>query len=305
MQSKIFFTGERYNYWMCKVEGQSCNVEMSMDPQEIEKDIEGIEEKLNKINTDLENLKKEKKDSKDSAKLTAIQNKILTAESQYRTEYTKGRKLEELYNYCERYIRIKYRIARLKDVYSREETMCIHILNDGKEDGIIVTSISKLDADIAKLERFGIFLSASYLVDELVKIIRDNYFDIAVTERTYIGNDVPENVVVEFVSMCRDRIMEDEGDKGDKGNKENKENNYLSDDKCFYDVRCTEINAWYKESPYQRYTLREIKEAMVIYEFMAKPTKGRLDNTINGQKVIRFIKDKMDSMDNGEENKNE
>ena len=289
MPSKIFFSGEKYKYWECTMGEQSCTIIMSMDPQKTELELQQIENEVRKSDAELEDLINQRNeiDKKDTAKLSEIQNKILTAENKRRTEYSKGRKLEEQYNIYERYSRITYDISRLKDRYSREESIRIQIKNDDKYDGIIMTDISRLDVDIVKLEKFGISLNASY-VDELVKIIKNKYFYITAEEREYIDNGVPEEVVKEFVSMCCQRMSSNIKD---------------AKDKDYYDVKTTDLGSWYKETPFQRYTLREIKEAMIIYGYMGAPNKGRLDNTIDGQKVVRFIKSKIDSMFKEEENK--
>ena len=130
-------------------------------------------------------------------------------------------------------------------------------------------------------------MQPSYL-DELAKIICAHYFDMAVTERNYIDNEIPNGVIQKFAEFCRQKMGKDLQD-------------YLSHDKQHYDVKTTEVNDWYKESPVRRYTFRDIKEALIIYEYVDKPTKGRTDCTIGGQKVIRFFTSVLDKISYGED----
>lgn len=280
------FTEEKYKYWEYSVKDKNCIINMiHVDVDEKEKELNTVVEKIKQMSQEHKALQEKRDKEKDSAKkkesnidLLAVQNKINAARA-------KGIKAEKELEVFKRYYRITYNITRLKDKYSRQEAIHIQILNDDIEDGIIITSTSDVDNDINKLEKFGISLYPTYL-DELVKIIKDKYFDIAYTERSYIDNDVPVNAVDAFANLCREEIKKNP-------------DAYIKKSEMHYDVPHKELNEWYKDSQFRRFTLSELKEALVIHGYMDTPTKGRLDNTIEGQKVVRFIKNIMDNGDSG------
>lgn len=283
-----FFTNEKYEYWECSVTGQFCNIKMiDMDTEEKEKELQQIIGKVQEYSKEKEELKRKKKATKDNGELSVLNRKILDIESQYRTEYAKGKREEEKLDCYRRYSRIIYQIIRLKDIYSREEAVLIQVINKDIEDGMIITSTSKIAEDIYKLEKYGIAMSPLYF-DELAKIIKSNYFDIEITERDYIDNEIPQKVIQVFAESCREKMG---------SNLEN----YLAKDKVHYDVRTTDLSAWHKESPVRRYALKDIKEAMIIYGYVDKPTKGRTDCTIGGQKVIRFYRNIIDKIEYAED----
>lgn len=283
-----YFTDEKYKYWECEVKDTCADVKMKTEEEK--ETLDDIIKNVKKYADSKKEWKEKKKAAKNDKELSEINRELLTAESKYREEYAKGKREEEKQVYYNRYHQIKYQITRLKDIYSREEVIHIQVLNDCIEDGVVITSTSKIGEDIYKLEKYGISMSPLYF-DELAKIIKDRYFDIKITERDYIDNEIPQNVIKVFVEFCRQQMgatLED----------------YLAKDGEHYDVKTTDLSAWYKESPFQRYLLRDIKEALIIYGYVGKPTKGRTDCTIGGQKVIRFYKDKLDKI-KYEEDENE
>lgn len=283
-----YFTDEKYKYWECEVKGTYADVKMKTEEEK--ERLESIIKKVEDYKREKEKLKKEKEDTVDDKRLSEINRDLLTAESKYREEYAKGKREEEKQVYYNRYHPIKYKITRLKDIYSMEEAIRIQVFNNDIEDGVVITSTSKIGEDIYKLEKYGISMSPLYF-DELAKIIKDHYFDIEITKREYIDNEITEYAIKAFVKFCCHQMgatLED----------------YLAKDGKHYDVKTTDISAWYKESPFQRYLLHDIKEALIIYGYVGKPTKGRTDCTIGGQKVIRFYKDKLDEIKD-EEDENE
>lgn len=283
-----FFTNEKYAYWECEVEGKICTVKMiEMDTEEAEKELEDIKKTVQDLNQKKNELKKKKEEQLKkncSEEETAnIHRQSLEIESKYRTAYAKGKREEEKLLYFNRYSNITYEITRLKDIYSSEEAIHIQALNKGVANGIIVTSTSKIGEDIYKLEKYGISMTPLYF-DELAKIIKDNYFDVECTDREYIDNEIPKKVIKIFVEMCRQKMGEDIKE-------------YLAKDTIHYDVETKTLKEWYLESPMRRYSLTEIKEAMIIYGYTEKPNKGRTDCTIANKKVVRFHKNIMDNID--------
>lgn len=294
-----YFTNEEYAHFECSVAGAVCDIKM------IDMDIKGKEDELDKIVGSLIELSEEKEELKkrrdklrkkggdeaeNNDEVSRIQRELLDKESQYRTGYAKGKREEEKLTYYKRYKEIKYQITRLKDTYSREEAVRIQILNNGIEDGMIITSTAKMAEDIYKLEKYGIAMSPLYF-DELAKIIKNHYFIIGITERDYIDNEISKIAIRAFTEFCLGKMGSDL-------------ESYLAKDKVHYDVKTTDLSAWYRESPFRRYALREIKEAMIIYGYVDRPTKNRTDCTIDGQKVIRFHKSIIDEIGNAED-KNE
>lgn len=279
-----FFTKEKYNYWECTIDNKICIVKMiDMDTETLKNELNEIIESVQNLEKEKAELQKERKAANDNDEVSKINRKILDIESQYRNEYAKGKAIEDKLGYYSRYSHIVYEVMRLKDIYSREEAVRIQILNNDIEDGFIITSTNKIGEDIYKIEKYGISMSPLYC-DELAKIIKHNYFDIKPTEREYIDNEVPEKVVQAFIEFCRQKM----GKTMEK---------YLSKNGLYYDVETKDITSWHKECPMRRYGLKDIKEAMVIYGYVSKPTKGRTDCTINGQKVLRFYKNIMDNLE--------
>lgn len=279
-----FFTKEKYSYWQCSVDNKKCTVSMiAMDSEELDRELNKAIENVQKFEKEKSDLQSQRKNAKDNEEVSKINRKILDVESQYRTVYANGKTLEDKIGYYKRYNSIVYEVMRLKDIYTREEAVRIQIINNGIVDGCIITSTNKIGEDIYKLEKYGISMSPLYF-DELAKIIKNNYFDIEPTEREYIDNEISENAVQAFVEFCRQKMGKTLGD-------------YISKDGVYYDVKTTDITSWYKECPVRRFNLRDIKEALIIYGYVSKPTKGRTDCTINGQKVLRFCKEIMDKIE--------
>ena len=278
-----FFTKENYNYWRACVTENRWIVQMiEMDTKEQEKVLQQIIDKVQAYDKRKNELKTKRRNTIVSDELSRINREILDIENQYRIAYAEGKGLEEKLSYYNRYHQITYQITRLKDIYSRQEAVRIDILNKGVEDGCIITSSSEIGEDIYKLEKYGIAMSPLYF-DELAKIIKSNYFEIEPTERDYIDNEISQTTTEVFVDFCRQKMGR-------------KIEDYLSSDNDYYDVKTTDITSWYKECPLRRYSLRDIKEAMIIYGYVSKPTKGRTDCTIAGQKVIRFYRNIMDKL---------
>ena len=277
-----FFTDTKYAYWEWETDNETYTVKMK------DIDIPKAEEQINQLVDTVKELQKKReelikqKESCDETQLSKINFAVLDIESQYRNAFSKGKRLEEKCQVYKRYCKIAYQIVRLKDVYSRQEAIYLQIMNDGEGDGVIISNTSKIAEDIYKVENYGISMQPSYL-DELAKIICAHYFDMAVTERNYIDNEIPKGVIQKFAEFCRQKMGKDL-------------QVYLSHDKPHYDVKTTDLNDWYKESPVRRYTFRDIKEALIIYEYVDKPTKGRTDCTIGGQKVIRFFTSVLDKI---------
>ena len=60
--------------------------------------------------------------------------------------------------------RFSFKIERYKDEVTREESLKVLSILDGKENGSIVTSILNLSDDIKQLKRFGVVLGIHIIV---------------------------------------------------------------------------------------------------------------------------------------------
>ena len=168
-------------------------------------------------------------------------------------------------------------VERLKDIYSRMESVSVKIFSNGVEDGKIVSTVSKIKEDIYKLGEYGLFLPAPYS-DELAQIIIDIYFDLKPIERFFIENNVSETAIRAFYEMCIS-LVEEYFD----SNEQSKDNEFkkiiLKDG--YYCVPVARFNKWYSESRFKRYSNTELREALIIHNY-ATANNGRNDYNVTG-----------------------
>lgn len=269
-----YFINKKYQYWTCDVNKATCTVKMKdMDIEQEENELKELDNEAKKIMEKIKDIRKNKSNSDK----TKVNLDVLDAESQYRKLNSDGKNKEEKVQVYTRNSNIIYEVNRLKDIMTSEEVILIQANRDGIDNGRIVTSITKISQDIKKLEKFGICMPKKYF-DELANIITDNYFDIECTHREYVENDIPEQVIKIFVQICCQNMKDNL-------------NEYLSADEKHYDVRTTTLKEWHSDCFARKYSLTDIKEAMVIYGFTDKPNRGRTDCNIGNQRVVRFNKD--------------
>lgn len=289
-----YFTNNSYKYWK-RVEQENkriCDIKMiEEDIEKIEEDLELLKEIVIEYDNEIKVLIDKKENEDDTTKKSDIEKDIIKTQNLRKAAFDKGKKGEETIYLNKRYGNITFRLQRLKDIDTREEALSIQILDGQNGDGIIITSISKIDVDINKLEKYGILFSAVKL-DELVKIIMDNYFNIEIEERDFIGSEIRQEVIEEFVYFCYQKMK-------------SKLNSILSKEKDYYDLKTTDLSKYHKESRFvNKYALKDIKAAMFIYGYLGKPDRGRGDNNVNNQRVVRFHRAVIDELKKQEE-KNE
>lgn len=180
-----------------------------------------------------------------------------------------------------------FEVVRLKDKETKQEKLIISIYygkgnGDGKGEsyGELHTSIGKLSSDIIRLYDFGINLKRKDLV-ELAKIISDNFYELPLKWKELLGNNVPEETVIEIVSYFKDYI---------------KQEKIEIKNKC-YNIQVKDFSKEYRDSTFA-YDEKQVREALRIYGF-TNCDKNRNDKVVKldgktGEKCISFFADKID-----------
>lgn len=265
---------DKYRYWNIKAEEDNCKISL--------KETEDIEDKIAKVREKLDNVSKERdaaKDKRDKAteeERTNYRYQYYAKDNEFVAVKAELCQLEEHYKIKKRNCGLELKIQRLKDMYSRKESIGVIILYNGIEDAQIASTVSKINEDIYKLEEYGIYLTPPYC-DELATIIRDKYFDIKATERQFIDNDIPKETIISYLKMCCEELVECGQQYIDKNNE-------------YYNIPVKEFKKWYDTSAYRKFTLTSIKEALIIHGY-AKGNKGRNERTVaNVGKVVSLRK---------------
>lgn len=232
-----------------------------------------------KLAREISLLNSKRKKEIDENKRKVLNNDYLVADSQYKTACADLKRLEELKLIVDRNKDTRFRVTRLKDVYSRKEALCIDIIRHGIEDGKLISKSTKILEDIYQLEDFGVYMTVPCF-DELARVIREKYFELMAIDREYIENDLPEVIVKQFVELCVEHWKED-----DAVVINNTASNLLY-------VPVSIIKEWHNDSAYRRFSLTDIKEALAIYGY-TKTNAGRNDYTDRKHgKVIAFWSDR-------------
>lgn len=251
----------------------------------LQKEIQAMEEKHEKLEKELN------QNNITSKKRTELQNEKMNCANDCKVNKAKLANQEEIYRVYEINENNYLEIQRVKDRYSRKEGIVITLFVNKKEDARIATTISRVREDIRKLAEFGVYIT-SRLYDELELLIRDAYYYIYIQEREYIDNDIPTGAVEEFVEMCHEQIQMQMGDEQEDSKKE-----IVKKDGC-YCIPVKIFQEWYDESPYRRFPLKDLKEALKVYGY-TKCNTGRLDYTVAGKgKVIALRMDKLEGEKN-------
>ena len=249
-----------------------------------EEKADNVKTRISQLEDDLKELKKRRDDQADGGKKENERKEVnadyLSAESELRQARANYSRFSEAVETARHNQNIRFKITRLKDVYSRKEALCIEIFRDDKPDGRLLSSSQKIGEDIYELEEYGICMTPPCF-DSLARCIRKVYFDLIPQEREYIQNDVPEAAVKQFVKSC---IVQWEEEK----------DAVRDTDGSLICVPVAKIKEWYNDSSCRQFSLTDIKEALSIYGY-TKTNAGRNDYTVSGLgKVIAFWKDKIE-----------
>lgn len=268
-----FFIKDNYKYWE-KSENTATFKLKSINVEEVEKSLEKMHEEL--VSLEKEKSKKSAglKQTNDAAK---SMNEIYELDTKIKKIVADGRHKEEGLVQFNRIGSLLFIVTRLKDKYTRKEAIAISIQNNGADNGKVITSISNIAEDVYKLEQFGVYLTPPY-ADELAKIIMNNYYEMPVIEQEYIENDVPLEMITEFIKVCSQfDILK-----------------YINEkDKRYIDIPVSDFKSIHNDSVFRKYNLTDIKEALSIYGF-AYTNAGRNDYTKAGTgKVVRLFTEKI------------
>lgn len=268
-----FFIKDNYKYWE-KSENTATFKLKSINVEEVEKSLEKMHEEL--VSLEKEKSKKSAglKQTNDAAK---SMNEIYELDTKIKKIVADGRHKEEGLVQFNRIGSLLFIVTRLKDKYTRKEAIAISIQNNGADNGKVITSISNIAEDVYKLEQFGVYLTPPY-ADELAKIIMNNYYEMTVIEQEYIENDVPLEMITEFIKVCSQfDILK-----------------YINEkDKRYIDIPVSDFKSIHNDSVFRKYNLTDIKEALSIYGF-AYTNAGRNDYTKAGTgKVVRLFTEKI------------
>ncbi len=266
--------------WNDRYDDEKTTVYISLaNDSDLESQIIERKKELNEIAENLKELNEQRKKESDENKRKIFTNKYLGADSEYKKLNAELKRLEELRLITERNKDTEFKMSRLKDIYSRKEALCIDILRQGVEDGKIISSSTKIEEDIYKLEEFGVYMTVPCF-GEMARHAKDIFFDLKVLEREYIENTIPEDIAKQFVRLCATHWKEDASAVID-----NTANNLLY-------VPVSTIKEWHNDSAYRRFPLTEIKEALALYGY-TKTNAGRNDYTDRkAGKVIAFWNDR-------------
>lgn len=281
---------QQYRYWSVELENKNCVIDLRTNDN-VEALIEETSEKLKILESEKAELKK-KRDKAMAEERASIGVDYLAKESQYMETKSVLSKLEEHNKVHKRNKDMCIKVQRLKDKYSRKESVRVVLLIGGVEDARLNSTSTKIKDDIYKLEEYGVYLTPPYY-DELAKIIRDIYFDIEVEEGEFIDNDIPTETVKAIVKMC---ISELEG----MSDEQKKEDNITGDD-YYYNIPVKIFRKWYESSAFRRFSLTSIKEALIIHNY-ARSNKGRNEYTLaNVGKVVSLNKAELEKVTDNEQ----
>jgi len=257
-------------YWEYEIKNGKCNISFTTI-EELDIKVTALEEMEEEWSQKVRQAKKEMDDSKTPEDKTANTEKYLSINDKYTSIKRKLSKNTEYAKISERNKGMSLTVERLKDIYSRKEAVSIIVNYNGKEDGKIISTISKIKEDVYRLEEYGIYLTAPYY-DNLATLIRDVYFDLEQQNKEYIENEVSIEVVKRFYEICMEEIEE-----YNEKVKDEKDKITLQDQEYYIPVKL--FKEWYINRSFKKYSITELKEALSIYGY-ARTNKGRNDLTV-------------------------
>lgn len=275
-----------YRYWSVNVEDSECKITLK-DMGDLESEIATAKKKLEEVEAERAEAKKNRDNAKEE-ELTNYRYQYYTKDSEYVQSKAGISKLEEHLKIKRRNKGIEIEVHRLKDTYSRKESVCVILLCNSVEEARINSTPSMINEDIYKLEEYGVYLTSPYY-DELANAIRDIYFDLEVTEREFIDNDIPKEAVKAIVKMCNEELKTS----GEY---------YIDKEEKYYNIPVKDFKKWYESSAFRRFSLTSIKEALIIHGY-ARGNKGRNEHTVaNIGKVVSLNKAMIEAVKEDEEN---
>lgn len=256
-------------YWEYEIVNGKCNISF-VNVEDLETKLTALKEMEEECSKKVKQAKKEMDNSKTAEEKTANTEKYLNENDKYTNIKRELSKNTEYSKISGRNKGMSLTVERLKDMYSRKESVSVIINYNGKEDGKIISTISKIKEDVYRLEEYGVFLTAPYY-DKLAILIRDIYFDLEPQEKEYIENEVSKSVADTFYKICLEEINE--------YNKTAKDKITMNGNEYYVPVKL--FKEWYVNSSFKRYGITELKEALSIYGY-ARTNTGRNDLTVSG-----------------------
>lgn len=166
----------------------------------------------------------------------------------------------------------KFKVSRQKDNETKKENLVIHAFYNNEDYGEVVSSISKIQNDITKLQDIGIVLARQNYI-ELIKIIKQNFYDLPLNNVECLGNGVSEEELLKFVKHFKNYI---------------KENKIEEKDKC-YNIEVTEFKEEYEDNMF-KYGEREYREALRLYGYTKCNGTGFTHGVkLDGKKTVKCI----------------
>ena len=263
-----------YRYWSVSLQDGKCKINLE-DMGDLESKIATAKEKLEEVEAERAEAKKNRDNAKEE-ELTNYRYQYYAKDKEYVQIKAEISKLEEHLKVKKRNKGMEIGVQRLKDKYSRKESVSVILLCNSVEEARINSTPSMINEDIYKLEEYGVYLTPPYY-DELANAIRDIYFDLEVTEREFIDNDIPKEAVKAIVKMCREELKSC----GEY---------YIDKEEKYYNIPVKDFKQWYESSAFRRFSLTSIKEALIIHGY-ARGNKGRNEHTVSGiGKVVSLNK---------------
>lgn len=141
----------------------------------------------------------------------------------------------------------RFRVSRLKDIYSCEETLRIEAYHGGRPCGWRVLRVSRLETDITGLLDIGIHLSRLEFI-ELRRIIQKHYYHLEPTLTEAIGNTVADGVVEGVVGLFREYVRD----------------RFMEPRDGHYNIPTEEFKREFSESVFRGHSISDIKEALRV-----------------------------------------
>lgn len=283
----VITMSERYRYWSVEIVERICKITLRVSDN-LEDEITKTNSLLKKIGDERTQAKKAR-DGANGQERTELGYQYYAKDSKYTEVKFELAKLEEHYTVQRRNKGLEINVQRLKDKYSRKESVSVILVINGIEEAKVISTSTKIKEDIYKLEEYGVFLTAPYY-DELAGIIRDIYFDMEVKETEFIENDIPTETVKAIVEMCGVIISECE---------EEERVGFLDKEGVYYNIPVKTFKQWYENSAFRKFSLTSIKEALIIHGY-ARGNKGRNEHTVAGVgKVVSLKKSELEKVGEG------
>lgn len=272
-----------YRYWSVSLQDGKCKINLE-DMGDLESKIATAKEKLEEVEAERAEAKKNRDNAKEE-ELANYRYQYYAKDKEYVQIKAEISKLEEHLKVKKRNKGMEIGVQRLKDKYSRKESVSVILLCNSVEEARINSTPSMINEDIYKLEEYGVYLTPPYY-DELANAIRDIYFDLEVTQREFIDNDIPKEAVKAIVKMCKQELKD----------------SYLDKEGKHYNIPVKDFKQWYESSAFRRFSLTSIKEALIIHGY-ARGNKGRNEHTVSGiGKVVSFYKEMVEAVKEDEAN---